>query len=59
MILSPRHTFVPGYIIHANFTKKSCSVKELQSGHEIVDSRPPPDFQDGRLEARKYVELQK
>jgi hypothetical protein len=38
--------------------KNSCSVKELQSRHEIVDSRPP-DFQDGNLEARKKVELQK
>jgi hypothetical protein len=28
------------------------ALKELQSGHEIVDSRPP-DFQDGRLETRK------
>jgi hypothetical protein len=36
-----RHTFVPWYITHANFTKNSCSVNELQTGHEIVDSRPP------------------
>jgi hypothetical protein len=29
-------TFVPRYITHANFMKKSCSIKELQSGHKIA-----------------------